>query len=356
MDVRSIMGIAGAGVVGVAGFFGFDNADKLGNVYKNLTIAADSTEASFLVGDWCGRQGERQRFERREKELALFSCVPASGQVCGSAAFAHGGAGGAKDVELGWADGHLTYRIAGEQADINVNKIDDSRFQAYLASGLGFSEWARCGADGEAAPGASPALNVQVEPYSPEAQLYVIEAGGEFRVAPRADAATLVARAATGGERLTVRGRTLQADGYWYEVRLDGGVPAFIQASLATDVTPAGAVPVAVEPALTPEEITAALPTLRITEEPRALAGADGRPEMPKALQRAKAYGAVTMDLCVAADGRVTDAKVAASSGKAKLDAMVLKWLETARFDPAKANDAPVDYCGFRIVYDYSAS
>jgi TonB family protein len=63
----------------------------------------------------------------------------------------------------------------------------------------------------------------------------------------------------------------------------------------------------------------------------------------------------VAMDLCVAADGRVTDAKVAAPSGKAKLDAMVLEWLQTARFDPAKANDAPVDFCGFRIVYDFPA-
>jgi TonB family protein len=355
MELRSILGLAGAGIVGVAGFFGFDNADNIGNTYKDLTISAKSEEAAFLVGDWCGRSGERQRFERQGDGIAFFSCLPASGQVCGAAAFAHGGAGGGRNIDLGWANGHLTYRAKGDEADINVNQIDERRFQAYLATGLGFSEWTRCDGEEGLKPTAQPVINVQVDVYKPDRPLYVSSDSAVFRLAPVASDATPVARPAAINEVLDVRGRALQSDGYWYEVRLEGGAPAFIPASVTTDVMPEGMAAPEPAPAMSPEEIAAVLPALRITEEPRALAGEAGRPELTRTLRRAKAYGLVKMELCIAADGRVTQATMAASSGKPKLDAHVLEWLQTARFDPAKAGDEPVDFCGFRIDYTFAA-
>lgn len=77
-------------------------------------------------------------------------------------------------------------------------------------------------------------------------------------------------------------------------------------------------------------------------------------PIYPAAELRKGNQGVSTLEVCVSANGRVTSATLANSSGHPGLDNAALKWVRTARFTPGKLDGVPQATCGHDVVYEWN--
>ncbi len=70
-------------------------------------------------------------------------------------------------------------------------------------------------------------------------------------------------------------------------------------------------------------------------------------PDYPAAARRAQEEGTTSLEMCVDANGRVTDIKIVGSSGSDRLDDAALRHWQRNRFTPAKnSNGEDVAICG----------
>jgi protein TonB len=76
-------------------------------------------------------------------------------------------------------------------------------------------------------------------------------------------------------------------------------------------------------------------------------------PPYPAAQIRLKQEGNSGLSVCIDANGRVSSASLASSSGSDKLDEAALKWVRSARFKPATVDGAPQPICGHSVVYEW---
>lgn len=76
-------------------------------------------------------------------------------------------------------------------------------------------------------------------------------------------------------------------------------------------------------------------------------------PAYPPASIRGGEEGATTLEVCVAANGRVSSATIAQSSGHVRLDDAALKWVRASRFAPGTIDGAAQAMCGHHVVYDW---
>ncbi len=72
-------------------------------------------------------------------------------------------------------------------------------------------------------------------------------------------------------------------------------------------------------------------------------------PEYPRAAVRDEISGVTTLETCVTADGRLTEPRIAQTSGSALLDEAALAWAKIATFQPAEINGEPFAICGYRF-------
>lgn len=77
------------------------------------------------------------------------------------------------------------------------------------------------------------------------------------------------------------------------------------------------------------------------------------KPPYPPSAIRDKQQGKSALQLCVDASGKVTDAKLAASSGFPVLDDAALKWVAQARFKSGVKDGKPAAMCDYNIVYQW---
>lgn len=76
-------------------------------------------------------------------------------------------------------------------------------------------------------------------------------------------------------------------------------------------------------------------------------------PDYPAASIRGNEEGATLLEVCVAANGRVTSASVAQSSGHVRLDDAALKWVRNSRFTAGTVGGAEQAMCGHPVVYEW---
>jgi protein TonB len=67
----------------------------------------------------------------------------------------------------------------------------------------------------------------------------------------------------------------------------------------------------------------------------------------PAASVKAREEGIVFVEMCVSANGKVSEIKLLESSGYPRLDEAVIRELPTIRFYPAKLDGAEAAYCGY---------
>lgn len=84
-------------------------------------------------------------------------------------------------------------------------------------------------------------------------------------------------------------------------------------------------------------------PVMRTTE----------KPEYPPTEIRGLHEGVTGLSLCVGANGRVTSASLASSSGFTRLDEAALKWVRGVRFAPGTMDGAAQAMCGHKVTYDW---
>jgi len=77
-------------------------------------------------------------------------------------------------------------------------------------------------------------------------------------------------------------------------------------------------------------------------------------PVYPSASVRAQEQGTTELQVCVSAQGRVTQANVAKSSGFSRLDEAAAKWVQSARFTPGTIGGVAQSMCGHNVVYEWS--
>lgn len=115
---------------------------------------------------------------------------------------------------------------------------------------------------------------------------------------------------------------------------------------------PAITAPVA-EPVPVPEPVMVApSPPVQSRSNPQLIAG--DKPAYPSASRRNGEAGTTKLNICVNANGRVTSASVAATSGYQRLDEAALKWIRGERFTPAKVNGVSQDVCGYNMYYQWT--
>jgi periplasmic protein TonB len=76
-------------------------------------------------------------------------------------------------------------------------------------------------------------------------------------------------------------------------------------------------------------------------------------PPYPPASIRAQEQGITHLQICVSAQGRVTDASVIKSSGYSRLDDAAAKWVRSARFTPGTVGGVAQNMCGHEILYQW---
>jgi protein TonB len=77
------------------------------------------------------------------------------------------------------------------------------------------------------------------------------------------------------------------------------------------------------------------------------------KPPYPAPDIRGRNEGDTGVEVCVAANGRVSSVQLATSSGHPRLDAAALKWVRSARFTPGSVGGAPQSMCGHTVVYEW---
>jgi protein TonB len=76
-----------------------------------------------------------------------------------------------------------------------------------------------------------------------------------------------------------------------------------------------------------------------------------GLPQYPASALRDQSQGTTVLDVCVTADGKLVDVKIAKSSGTKVLDDATLDWARNAKYKPAMFNDEPFAVCGYTVEY-----
>jgi len=89
-----------------------------------------------------------------------------------------------------------------------------------------------------------------------------------------------------------------------------------------------------------------------LTRRP-SLAKDSALPEYPAAAVRDEISGVTTLETCVTLDGRLTDFRVARTSGSAVLDDATVTWAKTAKFQPAEINGEAFAVCGYRFDQEW---
>jgi TonB family protein len=80
----------------------------------------------------------------------------------------------------------------------------------------------------------------------------------------------------------------------------------------------------------------------------------DDPPPYPPSEIRKKNEGDTALEVCIAANGRVTSASISASSGHPVLDTAALKWVRDARFTPGKLDGVAQAVCGHGVTYEWN--
>lgn len=76
-------------------------------------------------------------------------------------------------------------------------------------------------------------------------------------------------------------------------------------------------------------------------------------PDYPATAIRGRQEGTTSLDLCVEADGRVSAATLAQSSGYRALDEAALRWVRSLRLKPGAMDGKPAAMCGFQLTYQW---
>ncbi len=79
-------------------------------------------------------------------------------------------------------------------------------------------------------------------------------------------------------------------------------------------------------------------------------------PAYPRESRPKKEAGVVRIKLCVEADGQVSKADLAQTSGFANLDNAVLKWAKGLQLNPAMKASTPVAVCNFPMKYEFQVT
>jgi TonB family protein len=79
-------------------------------------------------------------------------------------------------------------------------------------------------------------------------------------------------------------------------------------------------------------------------------------PAYPPQSRKNMEAGVVRIRLCVEADGRVSKADLAETSGFPNLDNAVLKWAKDVRFNPAMKGSTPVALCDFAVKHEFQVT
>ncbi len=152
---------------------------------------------------------------------------------------------------------------------------------------------------------------------------------------------------------------------------VDTPAPEFIEPEVALDVPIPEAPPlIPVPPEFVSDEppvmVAAAEPEPAVTgpvgpttvvggspdTRPRLRAG--DKPVYPVASIRAQEQGVSGIEVCVGANGRVTSASLARSSGFARLDEAAMRWVRQARFTPGTISGSPSPMCGHEVYYEWN--
>lgn len=80
----------------------------------------------------------------------------------------------------------------------------------------------------------------------------------------------------------------------------------------------------------------------------------DDPPPYPPSEIRKRNEGDTALEVCIAANGRVTSASISASSGYPVLDTAALKWVRDARFTPGKLDGVAQAVCGHGVTYEWN--
>lgn len=148
--------------------------------------------------------------------------------------------------------------------------------------------------------------------------------------------------------------------------------PEVIETQVELDV-PAPELPPLIEfpPEFIPEETAPVMvatpePAPPVTDNvgPTTVAGGspDTRPRLrttdkpiyPVASIRAQEQGVSGIEVCVSANGRVTSASLAKSSGFPRLDDAAIKWVRNARFSPGTVGGSARAMCGHEVYYEWN--
>jgi TonB family protein len=113
---------------------------------------------------------------------------------------------------------------------------------------------------------------------------------------------------------------------------------------------PAAALPVTAVASPGAEPRTPAKPNIPRTS-PRLLAR--DKPAYPPPSIRAEEQGDTTLRLCIGANGRVTEAQIARSSGHRRLDEAALAWVKTSRFQAGASGGRATAMCGHELTYQW---
>jgi TonB family protein len=79
-------------------------------------------------------------------------------------------------------------------------------------------------------------------------------------------------------------------------------------------------------------------------------------PTYPPQSRKRKEAGVVRIKLCVEADGRVSKADLAETSGFPNLDNAVLTWVKGVKFNPATNGTTAVALCDFPLKYEFQVT
>ena len=78
------------------------------------------------------------------------------------------------------------------------------------------------------------------------------------------------------------------------------------------------------------------------------------KPPYPSQSIRAREEGTTHLAVCVGANGRVSSATVAGSSGHSRLDEAAARWVRNARFTPGSVGGRAQSMCGHNVYYQWN--
>jgi protein TonB len=132
-------------------------------------------------------------------------------------------------------------------------------------------------------------------------------------------------------------------------------VPEPVLVPLPEFIPPPAEPVIVAAPAPPPAPVVTAPVTMPVVSRPdsRPKLRAASKPPYPPASVRAQEEGVTGIEVCVSAQGRVTQASVKSPSGHARLDDAALKWVRGSRFQPAIVGGSPKEVCGHEVLYQW---